>query len=207
LAKTAENNFMTDEPGCATLPLDPYYYAIGTVASAWAEFEFSVNVAIWELANVSRMAGTCMTSQMIGPGPRFRCLVSLLHLRKVPCNLINAFNSLSAEAEKLGRQRNRYLHDPMVLNEEDNSVHRMEATADRIVKHDIVPVEIDHIKKLHTEIGDLTVRFANLYRLTLNETPPWPRTQFERSEGIRPRRSRPGNSPSMRDSQPPPSPV
>jgi hypothetical protein len=195
---------MADETGRTSSPLDPYYHAIGTVASAWAEFEFSVNVAIWELANVSCMAGTCMTSQMIGPGPRFRCLVSLLHLRKVPSPLIDALNSLSGDATKLAAKRNRYLHDPMVFNEKDSSVHRMEATADRIVKHDLVPLEIGDIDKLHTQIGVLTVKFNGVYAQTLDETPPWPRTQYEASPGIRPSRPTKENAPSAPDSRPPP---
>jgi hypothetical protein len=55
----------------------------------------------------------------------------------------------------------------MVFDEKDNSVHRMEATADRIVKHDIVPIEINDINKLHTQIGVLTVQFNGLYVRTL----------------------------------------
>jgi hypothetical protein len=39
-----------------------------------------MNDAIWELANVSRSAGVCMTGQMIGPGPRIRCLSAPLKL-------------------------------------------------------------------------------------------------------------------------------
>jgi hypothetical protein len=77
----------------------PYFTAIGRLAIIWAEFEFSINEAIWELANVERFAGTCMTSQMIGPGPRFRCFVSLLRLRNCPAELINKINSLSNVAE------------------------------------------------------------------------------------------------------------
>jgi len=37
---------------------DPFYHVIGRLAVYWSEFEFAVNAAIWELANVSRMAGT-----------------------------------------------------------------------------------------------------------------------------------------------------
>jgi hypothetical protein len=169
---------------------DPYYHALEVVATAWAEFEFNVNDVIWELANIERMAGTCMTSQMIGPGPRFRCLVALLRLRNAPKELIDMMNSLSGEAEKQGRQRNRYLHDPMVLNTADNSIHRMETTADRKVTHGAIPVEIKEIETLTNGIRSLDAKFDGLYLRILAETPPWPRTQFSQSRGIQ--RDRPG---------------
>src|SRR4029077_3089242 len=93
---------------------DPYFLAEGQLASKWAEFELVLNSAIWELANVEKLVGGCITSQMIGPAPRFRCLASLLNLRNAPAELVKELNSLSSRAEGLGGQRNRYLHDPLV---------------------------------------------------------------------------------------------
>jgi hypothetical protein len=176
---------------------DVYYFALGQLAVIWAEFEHNLNDAIWELANVTRLAGTCMTSQLIGPGPRFRCLVSLLNLREVPPELVKAINSLSSEADSLGRQRNRFLHDPMVLNKVDKSTHRMETTADRTIKHGLIPIRKDEIVDLTGKIDSLSARFYDLYSRVLAETPPWPRTQYERSKGIRRERRppTPDNSP------------
>jgi len=45
-------------------PDDPHYTAVGRVASAWAAFEFSVELAIWELADVGQSRGACMTAQI-----------------------------------------------------------------------------------------------------------------------------------------------
>ena len=193
---------MADEPPkgryttSVTNEFDPYYTVLGRLAFSWSEFEFSVNQAIWELANVECMVGTCMTSQMIGPGPRFRCLVSLLNLRKTPTELLKAVNSLSQHADGLGRQRNRYLHDPIVLYTADKTVHRMETTADRIVKHELIPMEIPAVTKLVKEIEELDANFEGLYMRALAETPSWPRTQYERSHGIRRHRPAPEGSPS-----------
>ena len=50
----------------------PFMAALDYVASGWAEYEATVNFIIWELANLEKRAGVCLTSQMIGPGPRFR---------------------------------------------------------------------------------------------------------------------------------------
>ena len=115
---------------------EPLYLALGRLSRFWSAFEYILNDSIWELANIERFAGTCITAQLIGPGPRFRCLASLMELRGVNSELMKAFNSLSSEAESLGRQRNRFMHDMVVLNETDRQLYRIETTADRHLKHD-----------------------------------------------------------------------
>lgn len=179
--------------------LDPYLIAIGQLGWVWALLEFTINEVIWELANVSRHAGTCMTSQLIGPGPRFRCLVALLNLRNTPTAVIKEINSLITDAEGLGRQRNRYLHDPIVWHRINKTVHRMETTADRTLKHDIVPVDTKEIVKLTEAIEKMDLKLQDLFERVRVETPPWPRTEFERSTGIRRQRrpQSPNNSPSI----------
>ncbi len=178
-----------DSPHFATLDL-----SLGRLARHWSAFEFVVNDSIWELANVERFAGTCMTSQMFGPGPRFRCLVSLLNLRGASKGLIKAFNSLAAEADGLGRQRNRYIHDAVVLNEKDDKLYRVETTADRQLKHDFIPIELKAIGELIEKIDELLNRFDLLFDQVIAETPPWPRTQYEQSNGILRERNQPRRS-------------
>jgi hypothetical protein len=203
---------MIDEPGddddepvsfhfTANAPLEfqPFYEAVGRLALEWAEFEYYMNDAIWSLANVSRHAGTCLTSQLIGPGPRFRCLVALLHVREVSEELINAMNSLASEAESLGRQRNRYLHDPLVLDTTDRKVYRIETTADRKLRHDFVSIDLEAVKKLTYQILKVAARFDDLYDRVVAETPPWPRKQYERSKGIHRDHTRSTDHPSKPD--------
>jgi hypothetical protein len=181
---------------------DPFYHEIGQLAVYWSEFEFAVNTAIWELANVSRMAGTCMTSQLIGPGPRFRCLVSLLNLREAPEPLIKAVNSLSSKAEELGRRRNRFLHDPIVMQVDQKKMYRMGTTADRKVKHGMIAVSTKEITDLTGEIDQLTNDFEDVYQRVITETAPWPRTQYEQSKGIRRQWTRRESGPSTPERPP-----
>jgi hypothetical protein len=179
-----------------TAEFQPYLMALGAMAARWALFEFAINDAIWELANVGRKAGTCITSQLIGPGPRFRCLVALLNLRGTPDDLAKQMNSISGEAEKFGRQRNRYLHDPLVRHRVKNTIHRIETTADRKLRHDFMPVEITDIATLADNIDTLRNDFIELMDSVVEKTPAWPRTEYEQSEGIRPRHSRSKTPPS-----------
>jgi hypothetical protein len=166
---------------------EKYMAAVGHVAMMWANYELNINSFIWELSNVECKVGTCTTSQLIGPGPRFRCLLSLLRLRNAPQSLLNAFNKHHEVAEKLSRQRNRFMHDPMVKYP-DGKIGRLEFTADKHVRHDFVHVELDEVLKLFREIEDLDSKFDQLYFAALKELPPWPRGQYEISAGFRPKR-------------------
>jgi hypothetical protein len=168
-----------------TPEFQPLYKAVGRLARHWSELEYVINDSIWELANVERYAGTCMTSQLIGPGPRIRCLVSLLNLRGVKNEIVKEYNSLSSEIEGLGRQRNRFLHDIWVVNINDRQLYRVETTADRKLRHEFVLIDLEDVEKLITSIGDAGDKLDLLFDRVIAETPPWPRTQYERSEGIR----------------------
>jgi hypothetical protein len=113
---------------------DPYFTAIGRVANAYSQLEFKMNDAIWELANVARSAGVCMTAQMIGPAPRNRCLLALLKFRNASQNLISEFNKIGNKIEGVAARRNRYVHDPFVLKPDTGEILRMESTADKSIR-------------------------------------------------------------------------
>src|SRR5262245_66440904 len=81
---------------------DPYFIAIGRVANTYSQLEFKMNDAIWELANVARSAGVCMTAQMIGPAPRNRCLLALLQFRNAAAALITEFNKIGNKRNSVG---------------------------------------------------------------------------------------------------------
>src|ERR1700722_17968754 len=90
---------------------DPYMRAVGKIATMWGALEFAINQAIWELCNVEAAAGACITSQLIGSGPRMRAFISLIDFRAhdSKCEneekLITQFNKLTQKIDGLGRQR------------------------------------------------------------------------------------------------------
>jgi hypothetical protein len=160
---------------------EPFSIALGHMATIWAEYEASINVRIWELANVEKMAGACITSQLIGPGPRFRCLLALLELRKTPEALLDEFNSHHTKAETLGRQRNRYLHDPFLRDHENGVIWRMEMTAYQHIRMVFVELAVCDAR-LRDKIGAHIEEFDKLWSRVLgNEA--WPREQFTQSPG------------------------
>jgi hypothetical protein len=162
----------------------PYFTAIGQVANAYSQLEFSINDAIWQLANVARQVGVCMTAQMIGPGPRNRCLLALLQIRKAPQSIIDEFNTLSKRIEGVAAARNRYVHDPIVINQDNGEIMRMEATADKSIRYGFMGAEIQGMMKLALKIDTAAHDFNQLYLRAVAELPAWPQTQFEQSEGI-----------------------
>lgn len=182
---------MADSPEHPYSPkFDPYFTAIGRVANAYSQLEFKMNDAIWELANVARMAGVCMTAQMIGPAPRNRCLLALLEFRNASNALITEFNKVGRKIEGLAARRNRYVHDPFVLNQDTGKIERMESTADKSIRHDFMDAEIDELNQLATDIETVDDEFDQLYLRAVAELPEWPRTQFEQSTGIHVRRKK-----------------
>ena len=169
---------------------EPYFVAMGRVANAYSQLEFTINDAIWELANVERAIGVCLTAQMIGPGPRNRCLLALLNLRKAPKPILDQFNVISKKIEGLAAQRNRYVHDPFVLNEDTGEIHRMEASADKSISYGFMDADVTKLTALVEQIEKTGNEFNQLYLRACDELPSWPRTQFEGSWGIQVRRKK-----------------
>jgi len=170
--------------GADTSNFTPYFTAVGKVANAYSQLEFSVNDAIWDLANVSRSAGVCMTAQMIGPAPRSRCLLALLKFRGASQTLLDEFNVISKKMEKVAAKRNRYVHDPVVMESDTGKLARMEATADKHIRYGFMAEEVSDLINLTMEIDEVSHEFDRLYVRALRELPAWPRRQCELSEGI-----------------------
>jgi hypothetical protein len=164
---------------------EPYFTSIGKVSNAFSHLEFSINDAIWELANVERSAGVCMTAQMIGPGPRNRCLLALLKLRGASQTILDEFNKIGKKIEGLGARRNRYAHDPMAFDPLRGQIQRLEATADKHVRYEFIDAEVEKIYELVEDIHKADDAFDELYLRAVAELPSWPRTQFSQSAGIR----------------------
>src|SRR4051812_16223161 len=103
---------MTNDETTEDIPAE-YYEAIGRVTNAWAQFEWEIDAMIAFAAGIAPTVSACMTTQMIGPNPRFRALASLVGLRPEAGQLLKAVNRMSAEMSALADKRNRLSHDPM----------------------------------------------------------------------------------------------
>ena len=110
--------------------INKHLEGIGRVAAILAHLDFYVNEIIWELANLDRSAGACLTAQLTGPYPRCKALVALMRFRAANQPLIDTANSLTSRYCGLGDRRNRVVHDAWT-NSWGDAVQRVHIKADR----------------------------------------------------------------------------
>src|SRR5258705_5213545 len=103
---------------------DEHMKWLGHVAAISASLDLSVNMAIWELANVERWIGACLTTQLFSPSSRFRVLISLIQVRGGSPDIISKVNKFAERAGKLARRRNSYIHDAWAIDEQNGDVKR-----------------------------------------------------------------------------------
>lgn len=57
------------------------YNLIGRVASGWAHLELILDQIIWDLAEIQKPRGACLTAQMVSVYPRFEAILALIEHR------------------------------------------------------------------------------------------------------------------------------
>lgn len=165
---------------------DPYCLMVGRISILWAGFENDLDQLIAELANVEAAAGVCLTGQMIGPGPRFRALIALIRFRELDEKDVASWNALAEKAGGLAGQRNRYIHDNVVVGLDSGVVSQHVITADRRAKHELVPFDLAKAHKLWLDIKNAQNRLHELRIQLKSSLPHWPIDQFLKSRyGIR----------------------
>jgi len=159
---------------------DPYLIQVGRIATMWGDLEFAVNQSIWELANVEPSVGACLTAQLVTIGSRMRALLALLHFRDAEDELLKEFSRLDNKIEGLGRQRNRWVHDPVALGR-GGELRRIHVTADKRLDYAVKDADLVEMHELHVKIREASLEFRALYKKARDALPPWPRTQFEQA--------------------------
>jgi hypothetical protein len=133
-------------------PTDEHFCAIGKVADAWATLELWINRAIWELMDVEQRAGACVTAHIGSFGARIRALIALIALRGGDDKVIKTLNKFCTDAEGLGRQRNRVIHDAWFGQQGTRNPHQFVATADRKLDFGFKPVPTEDLYELLAKI-------------------------------------------------------
>lgn len=137
--------------------------ALGRLCGIWASLERLVDQTIWELANVERKAGACLTAQMIGPGPRGKALVGLVELRGGEEDLLVAFKEFARDFGSLGAKRNRYVHDPYGYDVNLKEFRRVHLTADKKLNfalQTVTPEELDELYESIVKVMTLLTSFT-----------------------------------------------
>jgi len=90
----------------------PFYAAVGRIASEWSHLEHVLDLTIWELAKVAPKAGACITSQIMGVGPRCKAILTLGAMRGLSPKLRKKYRTIMGESYTVADDRARAIHDP-----------------------------------------------------------------------------------------------
>jgi len=141
---------------------DPHYTAIGLVASHWALLEAAIDGAIAFLANTDERSMACVTAQLIGPAKRMDALIALFLFSGGSDALKRELKSFQGSIQKLGEDRNRIVHDPLMKGKITGKVYKSLATAKGQLQYDFVPISIESYKHTATLISDAITKFLEL---------------------------------------------
>lgn len=151
-------------------PKNRHYAYIGRIASAWSLLEHDIDTTIAIVAGIIPSKCACITSQMIGPGPRLRALIALLQFRKVKSKHTGKLTEFMNKAHGLARSRNRVVHDPWYLEGNSRKVYQFESSsASGVPKYGFKPVKKKEVIKLLSDIREHRDRFIELRRSFLAE--------------------------------------
>jgi hypothetical protein len=173
---------MTENPKWRDPRFNEYMQAVGWIAASWAQLEFKINQAIWELSNVDVGAGACVTAQIVPITSRLRALISLIDYRMGSDEITKSLNNFYREIDGLSRQRNRYVHDPVMVGVETGTMYRVHITADKQLQFENRTENVNKLLLLADNIHKASCDFTDMYsKIKTYELPPWPRKQYEES--------------------------
>jgi hypothetical protein len=138
-----------------------------------ASLEFYMDYLIWQLAKVEQKAGTCVTSQLNGHGPRMRSIVALLRFRGIPEDIVKSFTKFEGGLFKIQTARNRAVHDTWAYSGNDVAQLRL-AITDKHVDFGITPIDFDELVKTKEKIQKVGAEFRSLIADVFELFPPSP---------------------------------
>ena len=147
-----------------------HFAAIGMVASQWAFFEFCIDLNTLQLAMIPEEFGLCITAQVAGSARKLDAYIALA--RQLGCTTKNSdLEKFSKDTVALGERRNRAIHDPWVV-EQDQEPTRIEATARKKLRYMTISSPTSKIVQLAFEIMEHVSKFQELHAAIIEELRP-----------------------------------
>jgi hypothetical protein len=152
-----------------TLPEEhPFYALIGRVASEWAHLEHILDTTIWGLLGANEELAACVTSQIMGIGPRCKAILTLGFARNLHEKILAPFRKLMNDSYSTADCRARFVHDPWFVQagtEGASQFRAMPYVDMRFGKQDIDKREVETTIK---KIRDLQNRASELRKNVLS---------------------------------------
>jgi hypothetical protein len=159
------------------LPDDhPFYGIVGRVASEWSHVEHILDAIIWKLAGTGQNKAACITSQIMGVGPRCKAIHNLCKLHGLQASTLKKIRALMSDSYPIADLRARVVHDPWYIDTGTESpgqframpysdpqyghldISKMEIEATLIAIHKIRDQATNLRKQIHAEFEALHKR-------------------------------------------------
>jgi hypothetical protein len=146
----------------------PFYTLIGRVASEWAHLEHILDTTIWGLLGASQELTACVTSQIMGVGPRCKAIETLCCAHELEESVKQPFRKLMSDSYDLSEGRNRAVHDFWVVEAEPDKARQFRAMAYKDKRFGLVEVSKTEIEELLKNIKTFQERASKLGRVALD---------------------------------------
>lgn len=140
-----------------------YFDHIGRICAEWAWFEARLDMTIGLLSGLDDRTSAAITSQINGPVPRLRAILSLLELKGVAKEVRDAVMAFMQKTHGIADDRNRVVHDPWVLDDiRETVLQRRSARIGKTFFHGYKEVSADELMALEKKINDHHIRFIEI---------------------------------------------
>lgn len=161
---------MAEERSMTRLPKDhAYFTAVGRVAKEWALVENLLDGTICDLVKLPQSAGMCITAQLQGMLPRFRCLIALADILGASEASTKTIKELSNDSFGLGMRRNRIVHDVVLADKVSGVAVQLTVTADKKLVFKTALASEEDAHKLADEIRDYNEHCFEVLKPILSE--------------------------------------
>ncbi|HEY0104490.1 MAG TPA: hypothetical protein VGB91_00290 [Rhizomicrobium sp.] len=145
----------------------PFYGWVGQVASEWSHLEHILDGIIWSLAGMNPVRGACITSQIMGVGPRCKVIVSLGRLfhgteRILDEKTSKAFKTLMSDSYPVADYRARIVHDPWYFETIQNEPGQFKSMPYSDPRYGFVAVTKEEVERTLKGIRNLKTRATEL---------------------------------------------
>jgi hypothetical protein len=134
-----------------------YLMLVGEIATNYSAFEHVIDRAIWHLASLDERTGSCITTQIISVGTRFKILIALMHEREMPKNLLDEADAILRTAIKTSQFRNKYVHSPLEVAIVKGALvpMRNHRVVEKMLQSELVPYEKSDMQKTSVRCQEL----------------------------------------------------
>ncbi len=160
----------------APLPKDhPFYAVVGRIASEWSHIEHILDMIIWELARIDPQAGACITSAIMGVGPRCRVILTLGAMRGLKEATLKRFKTLMSNSFGVAELRARVVHDPWYIEKSSEQPAQFKAMSYSDKRYGLQDITLAELEDTTAKIQKLQTTASKLRATVLDELAALPK--------------------------------